>query len=169
MGEQRGRIVEWEFDLPRMVVLGGAIIILLVAAFFAGRMSAERQVRSVAPGVRQAASVATEGRFAAGRGSIFDEADGGGAPRSLGRQVTAETSLGGAFEVDLGTAASRAAADSLRREASKAGLPAMVVGAGGGSYRVVAGPFTTRLEARKAADRLAKILKRDLTVVDEGR
>ncbi len=160
------RVVELEFDLLRLVFFFAAFAALVAGAFFAGRWSTGGQAVAAAP-ARATHSEASEGSFAPGSGSLFDEA-GGATPRELGRQITEEISLGGGFEIDLGTVRSRAQAERIRALAEKEGVRALIVGAGRGVYRVAGGPFTRRAEAEQAARTLAKVLGRNVPVSGDG-
>ncbi len=161
------REIEFEFDLPRLLLLAVVGVLALGAAFFAGRLSVDE-----APSSRPAfssesgpADAARESEELGEGGGLFDRTDAA-IQREPGRQVTEERSLGGRYEVDLGLVTGRRDADRLRASAEKQGVPAMVLGAPGGGYRVAAGPFAEKGAAEAAARRLRDALGREARVVE---
>jgi cell division protein FtsN len=160
------RVVELELDPPRLLVLALALVAVLAGAFWIGRATGggagpEREPRAAA---EPEATEATDAGDVSETETIFDRAGDGGAVRELGRQVTGELALGGRFELDLGMADTRNEAERLRSEAARLDVPAVVVGAPGGKFRVAAGPFSTRSQAEQAAGRLREELAREVVI-----
>jgi cell division protein FtsN len=159
-------VFEIELDPPRLLVLGLVVVAALVGAFWVGRATTEGEAAE--PRARAAQSRSEAEPTMAGDVSesetIFDRAGEGGAVRELGRQVTGELALGGRYELDLGVAETRKAAERLKAAASAQDIPAVVVGAPDGRFRVAAGPFSSRRQAQQAARRLGQELGREVTV-----
>jgi hypothetical protein len=159
-------VLEIELDPPRLLVLLLVALAALAAAFWVGRAT----IDGAAPEGRSRAAAAESESEPTPAGdvseteTIFDRAGEGGAVRELGRQVTGELALGGRYELDLGVVDDRQAAERLRAAASGADVPAVVVGAPDGRFRVAAGPFSSRGQAQEAASRLRRELDRDVTV-----
>lgn len=126
--------LEFSLDMPRLVLLLAVFGLLLATAFVAGRISAPTS----APAPRDGSERSAGSEDASGT-TIFDRDPA--APR-------------GGFELDLGGWSERAAAEARRTAAHAAGVEAVVSRAADGSYRVAAGPFTTRAEAERLASRL---------------
>jgi cell division septation protein DedD len=164
------REIEFELDLPRLLLVVVVAAVALTGAFFAGRLSVEAPEAPAAvltPGSDPGDAEREREELGEG-GGLFDRADDS-IQREPGRQVTEERSLGGRFEVDLGRVAGRREAENLRAAAEKQGVPAMVLGAPGGGYRVAGGPFAEREQAERAARRLSSALGREAAVVEAER
>ncbi|UCF68848.1 MAG: SPOR domain-containing protein [Acidobacteriota bacterium] len=161
------RVVEIELDSARIIALVGVFAACLGAAFLLGRATGRAGGATIDDGsVASSAPVAVPQTEEIDQAiGVFDRTGEQGAPREAGRQTTAEPSLGAMFEVDLGSASSRAEADQLQRRIAEAGLPPLVVGRPGGGYRIAAGPFSARSDAEEAAQRLRELLDRDARVV----
>jgi hypothetical protein len=162
---KKRREIEVELDLPRLILLGVILAVTISLAFLAGRATvpdAPSAARAESAGGGPTDSASSYEDVGGGK-SLFDRTDDT-VERELGRQVTPETSLGGGFEVDLGRTRGRAGAERLRRQAGELGVPTAIARDVGGRYRVAAGPFSTREDAREAAQRLARELGRDTTV-----
>ena len=160
------RVLEIELDPPRLLVLLLVVLAALSAAFWVGRATtgdAAPEGRSRAA-VTQAESEPTSAGDVSESETIFDRAGEGGAVRELGRQVTGELALGGRYELDLGVVDTRQAAERLKAAASGQDVPAVVVGAPDGRFRVAAGPFSSRGQAEEAARQLRRELDRDVVV-----
>jgi hypothetical protein len=160
------RVVELELDPPRLLALALAVVAALAGAFWIGRATGggaapAREPRAAA---ERGVTEATEAGDVSETETIFDRAGDGGAVRELGRQVTGELALGGRFELDLGVVDTRNEAERLRSEAARLDVPAVVVGAPGGKFRVAAGPFSTRSQAEQAAGRLRDELTREVAI-----
>lgn len=164
------REVELEFDLPRLLLLGAVAVLALGAAFFAGRLSVDEAPTPTRafPSESGPEDAARQREELGEGGGLFDRADES-IQREPGRQVTEERSLGGRYEVDLGRASGRQEAERLRAAAEKQGVPAMILGAPGGGYRVAGGPFAERSQADRAARRLSSALGREVAVVEAER
>ena len=164
--------IEFEFDLPRILLLGVVALLALAAAFFAGRLSVDEAPASARSagfesGVEREDAAREREELGEG-GGLFDRADES-IQREPGRQVTEERSLGGRYEIELGRVAGRQEAERLRAEAEKLGIPAMVLSAPGGGYRVAGGPFAEKAAAERAAGRLSRALGREAAVVEAER
>ena len=165
------REVEFELDLPRMILLAVVALVALAGAFFAGRMSVsvdDAPARVAFPSEGGPSDAARESEELGEGAGLFDRADDE-IQREPGRQVTEERSLGGRWDVDLGRVAGRRDAERLRAAAEKLGVPAMVLSASGGGYRVAAGPFAEKSAAESAARRLRGELGRETSVVEAER
>ncbi len=160
------RTVDIELDGPRLALLAAVIVVVLVTVFAAGRLTAPANgglASKLDGGIADAAPVHADVGESA---SIFDRDDAAIA-REPGRQVVAESSRGGEFEVLLGVVPGRSAADAMREAAARAKVPAMVVRERGGGYRVSAGPFSSRADADRAASRLRTELGHGVTVLEK--
>ncbi len=151
-GERRS--VEIEMSGRTLALIGGALVAIVVAVGFfvwhrapdGGPAGAARP--DAAPAAGAVEDIGT-------RGTLFDREGAGGATRAGALQVTPEAGRPGTFELDLGTAATRPAAETLRAAATAGGVEALVALDAAGRYRVVGGPFATEAEAKRAAERLA--------------
>jgi cell division protein FtsN len=162
-GRQRTREIELELDLPRLVILAVVAVVVVGGAFLLGRGTAPE---APARGTTIAAPSDAEPTYEDIEESegVFDRV-GAGIEREPGRQVTQEPSIGGRFELDLGTLPDRRAAERLRAQASELGVPTLVArDAASGRYRVVAGPFSSRGSATRSAERLRRELGRAIEV-----
>lgn len=159
------RVVELELDPPRLLALGLVVVAVLAGAFWIGRATGGGEAtRPSGPEQARAKTAPTDAGDVSDTATIFDRAGGEDAVRELGRQVTGELTLGGRFELDLGVVDSRAAAERLKSASAAANVPAVVVGAGDGRFRVAAGPFSSRRQAEQAAGRLREELGREVAV-----
>lgn len=142
--------------MPRMIVLVLLVVVALGGAFFAGRATGPSRTSSALlpePASEEDAEAITEDLDE--NVSLFDRVDEQ-IEREPGRQVTEETALAGSFEVEIGTSRGRAGAERMRSQAAEAGAPTMIARTDDGSYRVVAGPFSSRRAAQDAARRIQK-------------
>lgn len=159
------KTLEFELDLPRLLIGGAIIAVILITTFAIGRYTA---TPDAGEGARAGADLdAPETYEDIGESDTLFDRDDGGVAREPGRQLTSEKSQGGSFEVHLGQAAGRADAERVRASAARLGVPAMVVRAPGGVYRIAAGPFSTRADADRAAARLRTALSRDAVVFEK--
>jgi len=165
------RPVEIDLDAPRLALVAAGLVLLFLAGFWAGRVTAPTgeaaAVRGPAGGSAPAASEDEEDLSA--ERNLFDEVGAGGAVRDPRLQAVPEPTLRGGFELDLGTWKGRGDAEAVVRRARGAGVPALVAGAPGGGYRVVGGPFSDRAAAEAAARKLARLLGRPVRVRGRGR
>ncbi len=160
--------LEIDLDAPRLAALLAALVLLFLAGFWTGRVTAPRNPAGGPPVAGRAPAPGAEEDVAAER-NVFDEVGPGGAVRDPRLQAVDEPTLRGRVELDLGTWRSRGEAEAVVRRARSAGVPALVAGVPGGGYRVVGGPFPDRDAAEGAARRLARILGRPVRVRGRGR
>ncbi len=148
------RSVEIEIGGRTLALVGGALVVLAAAVGF---FVWHRAPAGAAAGAARTANAPATGPVEdiGGRASLFDREGTGGATRDGALQVTPEAGRPGTWEIDLGTAASRPAAETLRNAAREGGVEALVALDPAGRYRVVGGPFATEAEAQRAAARLA--------------
>lgn len=165
---RRFRTIEFELDLPRLAFACALVLVLLTGVFLLGRTTAPARggagvaAEPVVLGAPGGASAEVED--VGSSAGLFDRVGEQGAVREQGRQVTAESSIAGGWEVGLGTVASRREAEKLRGIAEGLGLGAAMASAPGGGFRVAAGPFATREEADSAARALERALGRGVAV-----
>ncbi len=160
---KRESVIEVELDTLRLLVVGALLLSAVAAAFYLGRWSAPA---ATDVGAAADASVATgpaSEQQLAGE-TLFDAAGQSGVVREPGRQLTAEPSRRGQWEVQVGRSAGRKGAERLEQACRKAGVPALVVRDADGAYRVLGGPFGTQREARRAAGEIGQVLGREVSV-----
>ncbi|MDQ7006856.1 MAG: SPOR domain-containing protein [Acidobacteriota bacterium] len=155
--------IDVELDTLRLLALAALALAALAGAFWLGRWTAPRPARVESAGVTHAETGAAGAEALAGE-TLFDAAGEGGAVREPGRQVTAEPSRRGRWEVQVGRSAGRRGAEALQRACRQAGVPALLVRHPDGTYGVIGGPYQSQREARRAADRLGRVLGRKVSV-----
>ena len=155
------REIEFEISSRRLVAAGVALVVIAAALAYALlRVRHVPESGQGAAAARGAAAVEALGRKA----TLFDREGEGGAEPDPSRQVTASGGRESRFELDLGTAATRAEADALQKAAEAAGCRALVALDPSGRYKVVGGPYPREPEARAAAARVAARLGREVPV-----
>lgn len=157
------RVIEFEVNLLGLALAAAVLLVLLGGAFLLGRSSVA-PAEETRPATRGTAPGPGSSPEPLGPPTIFDDAGDGEKSRAPEFQVTREGSRAGRFSLEIGRASTRVVAGKLEEVARSAGVPAAVVADGRGGYLVTGGPYTTRVDADRAGERLGKVLGRVVPV-----